>query len=213
MSTKILPVGTEIPRRARGRPRGFDPEVALDKARRVFLEKGFSATSLDDLATATGLNRPSLYAAFGDKERLYIRALRKHATQLQVGLEAILAQDLPIADRLAQAYKAAIGLYTAPPAAPGCMIVGTASAESPTRPEIKAAARELLTGFERAFERAFIRAVKEGELAKSPSPLVRARMAMALLQMLSVRARLGETVAELKPVAPSIIPMICAAGK
>ena len=78
MSTRIMRNGTKIARRPRGRPRGFDQAEVLARVRRVFMDKGYSATSLDDLAEAACLNRPSLYAAFGNKEQLYLHALRQY---------------------------------------------------------------------------------------------------------------------------------------
>lgn len=61
----------------RGRPRAFDRDVALDTAMRLFWRKGFSATSISDLTEAMGIGSPSLYAAFGSKEELYVEALRR----------------------------------------------------------------------------------------------------------------------------------------
>src|SRR5437868_8754755 len=75
-SRVIMRTGTEITKRSRGRPRGFDAEEVLERVRGVFLAKGFTGASLDELAAAAGLNRPSLYAAFGDKGQLYIATLR-----------------------------------------------------------------------------------------------------------------------------------------
>ena len=63
--------------RRRGRPRSFDEGEVLEKARGVFWDLGYAATSLDDIVRATGLNRPSLYAAFGDKHALYMAALTR----------------------------------------------------------------------------------------------------------------------------------------
>ena len=127
-------IGTELTKRSRGRPRAFIPSQVLDRVRTVFMEKGFAAASLDELAAASGLNRPSLYAAFGDKEQLYIATLRFYGEQSVEGLEAILGGPGTIEQRLGKVYKAAIDLYTAPPHRPGCMIVGTAAVESPSHP-------------------------------------------------------------------------------
>ena len=123
--------------------------------RTVFMEKGFAAASLDELAAASGLNRPSLYAAFGDKEQLYIATLRFYGTRSIEGLEAILGGPGTIEQRLGKVYKAAIDLYTAPPHRPGCMIVGTAAVESPSHPKIAAVANELLAAIEKSLERGF----------------------------------------------------------
>src|SRR5207249_2480008 len=62
----------------RGRPRTFDPNLALDRALEVFWRKGYEGASLSDLTKATGINRPSLYAAFGNKENLFRLALDRY---------------------------------------------------------------------------------------------------------------------------------------
>ena len=206
ISTKMT---EEVVRRPRGRPRGFAPEEVLQRVRDVFIEKGFAGASLDELSEAAGLNRPSLYAAFGDKEQLYIHTLRHYGQHGVAGIDAIFGGKGPIDKRLGQIFKGAIDLYTAPPSPRGCMIVGTAAVEAPTRPRIAAAASELLQATEDAFERAFARAVAEGELAAEPLPSARARMAGAALDTLAIRARLGTKPTELRAYAASLIPVIC----
>ncbi|MBI3517067.1 MAG: TetR/AcrR family transcriptional regulator, partial [Proteobacteria bacterium] len=76
----------------RGRPRAYDPEAALAKATAAFWGAGFAATSLDDLCAATGMNRPSLYGAFGDKRALYHHALEHYMGKARVAMgEALVA--------------------------------------------------------------------------------------------------------------------------
>jgi TetR/AcrR family transcriptional regulator, copper-responsive repressor len=198
--------GTEITKRSRGRPRGFITEEVLEKVRGVFLAKGFTGASLDELAAAAGLNRPSLYAAFGDKEQLYIATLRFYGARSIEGLDAILAGPGTIEQRLARVYSAAIDLYTAPPHRPGCMIVGTAAVESPTYPKIAAAAAELLANIEKSLERGFA----ASDLPKKPAPAARARMAGAIMYAIAIRARLGAKASDLKAFANSMVPTICA---
>ena len=65
-------------RKPRGRPRSFDRDVALDAAMEVFWRKGFEGTSIADLTDAMGINPPSLYAAFGDKEKLFLEAAERY---------------------------------------------------------------------------------------------------------------------------------------
>jgi TetR/AcrR family transcriptional regulator, copper-responsive repressor len=197
--------GTEITKRSRGRPRGFVAEAVLEKVRGVFLAKGFTGASLDELAAAAGLNRPSLYAAFGDKEQLYIATLRFYGARSIEGLDAILAGPGTIQQRLARVYSAAIDLYTAPPHRPGCMIVGTAAVEAPTYPRIAAAAAELLAAIENSLERAFA----ASDLPPKPAPVARARMAGAIMYAIAIRARLGAKAADLKGFASSMVPTIC----
>ena len=70
---------TGVPRKPRGRPRSFDRDAALDAAMQVFWEKGFEGTSISDLTKAMGLNPPSIYSAFGDKERLFVEAVERYS--------------------------------------------------------------------------------------------------------------------------------------
>ena len=197
---------TELTKRSRGRPRAFIPSEVLDRVRTVFMEKGFAAASLDELAAASGLNRPSLYAAFGDKEQLYIATLRFYGAKSVEGLEAILSGPGTIKQRLGKVYKAAIDLYTAPPHRPGCMIVGTAAVESPTYPRIAEAAAEFLAAIEKSLERGFA----ASDLPAKPAPAARARMAGAIMYAIAIRARLGAKAADLKAFANSMVPTICA---
>src|SRR5678816_734398 len=97
--------------RRRGRPRSFDEGEVLEKARAVFWDLGYSATSLDDIVRATGLNRPSLYGAFGDKHALYIAALRRTCAQSLASIEAGLGRDGPMRTVLSYFYTRATDVY------------------------------------------------------------------------------------------------------
>ncbi len=200
---------TKIVNRPRGRPRSFDEGEVLERVRAVFMEKGFSAASLDDLAGAAGLNRPSLYAAFGDKEQLYIAALKQYGAMSVAAIEAIMAREGTIERRVEQCFRAAINLYCTSPRQLGCMIITTATVEAATHPKIAAIAGQLMIDIEAAFERAFARAVEEKELAAKPSPATRARLASAVLDTLAVRARIGASAASLKVYVTTIVPAIC----
>ena len=191
--------------RPRGRPRGFITSEVLERVRDVFIAKGFAGASLDELSAAAGLNRPSLYAAFGDKEQLYISALRHTGQKSVEAMDAILGRPEPIEQRLSRLYKGAIDIYTKPPHRPGCIIVGTATVESPTHPAIGAVANELLANFEKSFERGFI----NSDLKAAPSPAERASMAGAIMYATGIRARLGVPAAELRTFTSSMIPVIC----
>src|SRR6516162_5537030 len=98
-------------RKRRGRPPAYVPEVALARATKAFWESGFAGTSLDDLAAATGMNRPSLYGAFGDKHALYLRALEGYRAMARAAMQRALPQDGPLKAALGELYQAAISLY------------------------------------------------------------------------------------------------------
>lgn len=78
-SGKTAPRTEAEPKKARGRPRSFDREAALNAAMEVFWTKGYEAASISDLTTAMGINPPSLYAAFGDKEKLFLATIEQYA--------------------------------------------------------------------------------------------------------------------------------------
>ena len=99
-------------KRPRGRPRAYDPETALAQAAEVFWKKGYDGTSLDDLAAATGMNRPSLYAAFGDKHALYLTTLQRYRDEARRMSLSLLEDKPALRVYLARFYKAALDLYT-----------------------------------------------------------------------------------------------------
>lgn len=202
-------IDTEILPKRRGRPREFEPDDVLQKARAVFAEKGFDGASLDDLSAASGLNRPSLYAAFGDKESLYIRTLDHYGRRGHALAKSILDRPEPIEERLGALFSGAVSAYCAAPSSLGCMIVGTAAAAATTHPPIGAAARTLRADMETILEQAFARCVEKQELPADPPAATRAQLAVAILDTLSVRARLGEDAKSLDAFAQDAIALVC----
>src|SRR5437868_15540272 len=88
----------------RGRPRAYEPGVALGKALDLFRRQGFAATSLDDLSEATGMNRPSLYGAFGDKRELYIKSYQRYREEARAAMVEVFRQEMPLRPRLERIY-------------------------------------------------------------------------------------------------------------
>src|SRR6478672_12684769 len=80
----------------RGRPRAYQPEVALAKALDLFRRDGFAATSLDDLSAVTGMNRPSLYGAFGDKRELYIKSYQRYRDDARGAMLEVFRAEAPL---------------------------------------------------------------------------------------------------------------------
>src|SRR5450432_4473261 len=122
----------------RGRPRAYQPEIALGKALDLFRKDGFAATSLDDLSAATGMNRPSLYGAFGDKRELYIKSYERYRADARAAMIDIFRDQLPIRQRLQRIYTAALDIYLSGEAGPrGCFTVMTAASEAVADPVIR----------------------------------------------------------------------------
>src|SRR5580700_3038669 len=115
----------------RGRPRAYDPDEALARAVDAFWDAGFAATSLDDLSQATGMNRPSLYGAFGDKQALYRRALDLYIARTRAALAEAFGADVPLCSALRRVFDAAISIYlSGENGARGCFIISTAVAQA-----------------------------------------------------------------------------------
>src|SRR5947199_5777311 len=105
-----------------GRPRQFDADLALDRALAVFWRRGYEGATLDDLTAAMGINRPSLYAAFGDKERLFRRALERYVSGPAGYVHT--AMSRPTAREAAEALLAGtVALLTDPHHPGGCLVV------------------------------------------------------------------------------------------
>jgi len=199
---------TEV--RRRGRPRAYDPQAALLRAMDAFWKSGYSGTSLDDLSAATGMNRPSLYAAFGDKRSLYLKAL-EHYWQVALGtMRADLAQDGPLSDSLMRAYEGALAIYfSGNERARGCFVVGTAVTEAVEDADIR---ESLMTGFlafDADFEKRFQAAREKGELPEESDPAALATLATAVMHTIAIRARSGASRTELVELARKAIGAIC----
>src|ERR1700735_841426 len=93
--------------RPRGRPRAYDPDVALQRARDAFWRTGYAGTSLDEISAATGMNRPSLRAAFGDKRELYLKTLNAYWRAKAVAMREAL-DGRTVEDALMRAYEMAL---------------------------------------------------------------------------------------------------------
>jgi AcrR family transcriptional regulator len=181
--------------RPRGRPRKFDEAVVLGAALERFRTHGFAATSLDDLAEATGVNRPSLYAAFGDKKALYLAALAQIKASVERRFDALIAADYPMEKMLKALFIGTIDGYLTGETGPsGCIAINTAATEAVTDPDIRAALAGFLAVEDEKIE---VLLRQAGSLA----PRAHARILAAMLHSLSVRARAGESRAALIALA------------
>lgn len=197
-------------KRPRGRPRAYEPQVALRRAMDAFWKTGYSGTSLDDIAEATGMNRPSLRAAFGDKHAIYIKALSDYWEVKCAAMRAALEGSRALDEALMRVYDAALSIYfSGADGARGCFVVGTAVTEAGDDAEIRrlvaAGLRTLDAGFE-----ARLRAARDaGELEKDADPSALAMLASATMHTMAIRARAGTSRRDLRKLARKAVSVIC----
>ena len=203
---------TPAPKR-RGRPRAYQPDIALGKALDLFRKDGFAATSLDDLSAATGMNRPSLYGAFGDKRELYIKSYARYRDEARSVMQEIFRDEMPIRKRLERIYAAALDIYLSGEAGPrGCFTVMTAGSEAVADPEIRAMVLEGLSAFDKAFAACFRLAKEKGELPVSTDPAVLAQLASAIIHTIAIRARARVPRKELEAIVKGALDVMVGAA-
>jgi TetR/AcrR family transcriptional regulator, copper-responsive repressor len=194
----------------RGRPRAYDPEQALAQATEAFWKKGYSGTSLDDLSAATGMNRPSLYAAFGDKRDLYLKALDQYWTQGGELMRDAFKGDGPLRDALMAAYGYSLSLYFPRDGrGRGCFAISTATTEALQDPRIRELFAKGLDWLDRNFEKRIRAAQERGELAPGADPKTLATVAAATMYTMALRARAGAPRSEVEALARRVVEMIC----
>jgi TetR/AcrR family transcriptional regulator, copper-responsive repressor len=203
------PIEAPIAPKRRGRPRAYEPEVALGKALELFRKGGFAATSLDDLSAATGMNRPSLYGAFGDKRELYIKSYQRYRDDARAATVDIFRQEMPIRKRLERIYSVALDIYFAGESGPnGCFTVMTAGSEAVADPDIRAMVLDALFELDKAFGRCFSRAMEKGELKGGADPAVLGQLASATLHTIAIRSRAGVPRKELETLVSGALDVM-----
>ncbi|KUO07237.1 TetR/AcrR family transcriptional regulator [Streptomyces sp. DSM 15324] len=180
----------------------------MERVRDVFWNNGYSGTSLDELVAASGVQRPSLYAAFGNKRSLYLRALEENRAGSVGGVEQYLGGDGPLRTALFD-FLVAAGESTlaGDEGARGCFIVCTAVTESLRDADIRGIAARYVEDVDRVFRERFERSVDELNVGVDPASA--AAVASAMLQTLAVRARTGSSREELVGIAQAAVTVIC----
>ncbi len=192
----------------RGRPPSYDPDLALAAIRDVFWDRGFSAASLDDIAAAAGMNRPSLYGAFGDKREMYLAALRTFSAEL--GREMQKALEAPtLREALEAFYVRAIQEYVSGKAGPrGCLVICTAATEATGDAMVRSALAAMLAELDSIVAVRIAKAHAEGDRCAGGEPNALARLATSVLHSLAVRARAGARRGELLKIARTMSDFI-----
>ena len=184
----------------RGRPREFDIDQALDAALDVFWRKGYEGASLPDLTAAMGINRPSLYAAFGSKEELFRRVIARYVEGPAACVRK--AIDEPTAQAVAERLlNASIDVVTDPRNPRGCLLVQGALACGEAAESIREQLLAQRQGTEAAVRRRFELAQAERDLPADSDPAGLARFIVTVMRGIAVQAAGGATRQELRRVA------------
>lgn len=183
-----------------GRPRQFNTEEALDKALHVFWEKGYEGASLPDLTEAMGINRPSLYAAFGNKEELFRKALDRYIELKKKHMEEILSE--PTAKKAVQKLLYGIADGSACTESPkGCLLVQGALSCGDEAQAIKQELANRRAATESVLRRRFERSIAEGDLPPTASASDLARYVSAVMQGMAVQSTGGASPEDLRGIA------------
>jgi TetR/AcrR family transcriptional regulator, copper-responsive repressor len=194
----------------RGRPRAYDAQTALKQATEVFWKSGYSGTSLDNIADATGMNPPSLYAAFGNKHAIYLEALARYWEYSLAATREALAEDRSVDESLTRAYEAALSIYFSGKGnARGCFVIGTAVTEAGEDLAVRKSVAAGLHKIDADFEARFRLAIEKGELPRNADPSALAILASATLHTIAIRARAGIRRTELKELIRKAVNVLC----
>ena len=196
---------------ARGRPRKTDPNSALDTSMKVFWEKGFEGTSMNDLAIATGMAKPGLYATFGDKETLYTKALTHYFNELGLPLLHDLVQSPDPLEVAVRRFLDAVAASAVDKTSPGGCFVVNSVIECANRP---APLDDLARGFDAKRRAAFIdrfrSAKRQGEIPADADARALAEFFAGQALALAIMGRAGadrKALGRFIDIAMKVIPV------
>ena len=195
----------------RGRPRSYEPDAALALAMEAFWKSGYGATTLDDLSAATHMNRPSLYAAFGDKQDIYSKAYRKYRARMRDEFQPILATQEPVRLVLRRIFRDCRRILPLRPrrSRADALTVVTAASEAVADAEIRKLVVEAIAALDQTFAVLFAKAIVGGELAAHLNAAALGKIATAAIHALAIRARVGASRSELRELIDAAVSLIC----
>ncbi len=189
--------------RPRGRPRGFDDATALEAAMRAFWSVGYDGASVDTMCRVTNMSRASLYQSYGGKEGLFLAAIAHYAETRVAGVAAALGPQGSLYDDLTAFYAAVVGLATADPETPGCLISCVLADVAGSNEVFRA---ELDRRFMALELRLADRFRQDGWTdAATVSPAAAAGLAAATARGIMLRARSGRTPVELAAIGNAAV--------
>lgn len=177
----------------RGRPRGFDTEAAVERAMGVFWSRGYHATALPDLLRATRLSRGSLYAAFGDKHSLFLRALDRYIVDALARMDIELGPGRDPVDGLRAYVAGYVDRTSGAQGRRGCLLVATSMELGGRDAEVGRRIANFFKAMEGRLTDAFSRVGKAGRLADGVEPSSAARVLTCFVEGLRVVGKPGKT--------------------
>jgi AcrR family transcriptional regulator len=183
---------TEAPRKPRGRPRSFDREQALEAAMEVFWRRGFDGTSISDLTEAMGINPPSLYAAFGDKEKLYLEAVEYYRVHRGEHMRQAMAEAPTARAAVENALREAVNEFSRKDSPAGCLLTMSNSCAGVSVGVQAVLAKKRAIGRENLKLR-IQRGIAEGDVPASADPQALAEFVMTIFAGMAMHARDGAT--------------------
>jgi len=182
-------ISLSLARRPRGRPRSFDRDVALARAMKVFWEKGYEGASMQDLLAAMELSSPSLYAAFGDKESLFVEAVQRYVAGVRQECEC--AEEHTARESIEWILSELSGIFTDRSHPPGCLAIIAFMTASASSLKIQKLLAEQRAETRARFRAILERGMKKGELPRGTDAAALTDFYLAVVAGMSMQAREG----------------------
>lgn len=179
-----------MPTRKKGRPSSFDREAALHQAMMLFWQHGYEATSLNDLTSALGIKPSSIYTAFGDKKRLFLKAVERYLSG-PITAESIIAQAPNGQDAARDLLQASARGFTGSDTPAGCLLASSAISCSNAASDVKEELAAIRRGIEACLLDKIVSSINEGLMPMNSNAGALASLTMAVIQGMSTLARDG----------------------
>ena len=187
--------------RPRGRPRAFDQDAVLERAMMTFWSKGYNGASLDDLTAAMGINRPSLYATFGNKHGLFLAAIEQYVATIGNRPIAALQREPDLRHSVRAFFDAVVDNTSGAGRPRGCLIGCVVADCAESDAEVRAKLAAVMADTDTALAARYRQAQKDGQLTKETDVVALAMLTASMMHGIAVRARAGGPRAQLEQLA------------
>jgi AcrR family transcriptional regulator len=199
--------------KVRGRPRSFDREAALDRAMLLFWEHGYEATSLSQLTSAMGISPPSLYAAFGDKQALFLETVDRYVTRGGADTQSLMGDAKTAREAVARFLEVSAQRLANPHFPRGCMVVLAAVSCSEEAAPVQHKLAACRATWEKALKQRIEQGIASGDVPAGTSAEALASFYMAVVQGMSLHAKDGAPRKRLQEIAETALRAWPAKGR